>query len=111
MRDALANPLGLPRVGQMVRPGARVLIAFDDPTAPSFGPVRRLAIEAILDELREAGVPEENVELICANALHRKWTADELARILGDDIVRRFGERLQCHDAEDSENIVSLGKG
>ena len=37
----------------------------------------------VLDELREAGVPEENVTLICANALHRKWTREELARVLG----------------------------
>jgi hypothetical protein len=110
VRDALASPLGLPRVGQMIRPGWRVLIAFDDPTAPSFGPVRSLAIEAILEELRDAGVPEENVDLICANALHRKWTPNELSQILGNDLVHRFGERLRCHDAEDADNIVHLGK-
>jgi hypothetical protein len=110
VREALASPLGLPRVGKLVKPGSRVLIAFDDPTAPSFGPVRRLAIEAVLEELRAAGVPEENVNLVCANALHRKWTAEELGRIIGDDLVRRFGDRLRCHDAEDPENIVNLGK-
>jgi hypothetical protein len=109
VREALANPIGLPRVGQLARPGARVLIAFDDPTAPSFGPVRRLAIEAILEELIDAGVPEENVELMCANALHRRWTPEELARILGEGLVKRFGDRLQCHDAEDWANIVNLG--
>ena len=36
---ALAKPLGLPRIRELVRPGGRVLIAFDDPTVPSFGPV------------------------------------------------------------------------
>ena len=109
VREALARPIGMPRVGELVSPGARVLIAFDDPTAPSFGPVRRLAIEAILEELSAAGVPEENVNLVCANALHRRWTKEEMARILGEDLVSRFGERLQCHDAEDSANIVDLG--
>ncbi len=109
VREAIANPLGLPRVGQLVRPGGRVLIAFDDPTAPSFGQVRRLAIEAVLANLAEAGVPEENVNLVCANALHRKWTRDELARIIGQDLVDRFGDRLACHDAEDPDNIVHIG--
>jgi hypothetical protein len=109
VRQALARPLGLPRIRELVRPGARVLIAFDDPTVPSFGPVRRLAIEAILDELVEAGVPEENVNLVCANALHRKWTLTELASILGPDIVQRFGQRLACHDAEDPNNLTYLG--
>ncbi len=110
VRQALVAPLGMPRVGGLVKPGARVLIAFDDPTAPSFGPVRGLAIEAILEELRDAGVPEANVTLVCANALHRKWTADELARIIGLDLVHRFGDRLKCHDAEDADNIVDLGQ-
>jgi nickel-dependent lactate racemase len=86
-----------------------VLIAFDDPTVPSYGPVRRLAIEAILAELAEAGVPEENVNLVCANALHRKWTPQELSAILGEELVRRFGARLSCHDAEDADNLVHLG--
>ncbi len=109
VRDALANPLGMPRVGALVKPGARVLIAFDDPTAPSFGPVRSLAIEAVLEELSEAGVPESNVALICANALHRKWTNEELARVLSPSVVERFGDRLLCHDAEDPDAIVHLG--
>lgn len=109
VRAALAQPLGMPRVRELVRPGARVLIAFDDPTTPSFGPVRRLAIEAILEELAEAGVPQENVTLVCANALHRKWTHQELAAVLGEELVRRFGDRLLCHDAEDPENLTYLG--
>jgi hypothetical protein len=109
VREALANPIGMPRVRELVRPGASVLIAFDDPTAPSFGPVRQLAIEAILEELRDAGVPEQNVNLVCANALHRRWTREELARILGESLVQRLGDRLQCHDAEDTDNIVDLG--
>ena len=58
LRDALAHPLGLPPIRDLVRPDARILIAFDDPTVPSFGPVRRLAIDALLAELEAAGVPE-----------------------------------------------------
>ena len=45
---ALAKPLRLPHIREMVRPGGRVLIAFDNPTAPSYGPVRRLVIEAVI---------------------------------------------------------------
>ena len=109
VQTALAQPLGLPRVRELVSAGGRVLIAFDDPTVPSYGPARRLAIEAVLAELAEAGVSEEQVTLLCANSLHRKWTTQELASVLGDELVRRFGPRLVCHDAEDQENIVNLG--
>ena len=109
VQAALEQPMGLPRIRDLAPSGGRVLIAFDDPTVPSYGPVRRLAIEAVLSELAEAGVPEENVTLVCANALHRKWTSQELASIIGDDLVKRFGDRLFCHDAEDADNLVHLG--
>ncbi|HEX9641393.1 MAG TPA: lactate racemase domain-containing protein, partial [Candidatus Krumholzibacteria bacterium] len=32
-----------------------------------------------------------------------------LARVIGENLVRRFGDRLTCHDAEDADNIVHLG--
>ncbi|GAG06753.1 unnamed protein product, partial [marine sediment metagenome] len=59
--------------------------------------------------LAEAGVPEENVSLVCANGLHRKWTHEELASILGQELVQRFGSRLTCQDAEDPDNLVYMG--
>ena len=93
VRDALDHPLGLPPIRDIVRPDSRVVIAFDDPTVTSFGPIRRGAIEGVLAQLADAGVPETNVSLICANALHRKFTRDELATIIGQDLVDRFGER------------------
>jgi hypothetical protein len=108
--EALANPLGVPRIGESLRPDSRVLIAFDDPTVVSYGPFRRLAIEAVLEEIACAGVPESNVTLLCANALHRRWTHEELASVLGDELVRRSGERLLCHDAEDADGLVYLGQ-
>lgn len=106
---ALESPLGLPPIRELARPGARVVIAFDDPTVTSYGAVRRLAIEAVLAQLAQAGVAEDDVTLICANALHRKFTREELATVIGAELVERFGERLFCHDAEDREHIVSLG--
>lgn len=107
--EALEHPLGLPRIRDLVKPDARVVVAFDDPTVTSFGPIRRVAIEGVLAQLAEAGVRERNVTLICANALHRKFTRDELATIIGQELVDRFGERLFCHDAEDAENLVYFG--
>jgi hypothetical protein len=108
LRAALDRPLGLPPIRELVRPGSRVVVAFDDPTVTSYGALRRHAIDAVLAQCAEAGVREADVTLICANALHRKFTHQELATIIGDELVRRFGERLICHDAEDASQIVSL---
>jgi len=107
---ALQAPLGLPRIGELVRPGASVTIAFDDATVASYGPIRGVAIEAVLRELEAAGVPRRNVTLICANALHRMFRPAELARLIGPDLVAEFGSRLICHDAEDPALMVNLGR-
>jgi lactate racemase-like protein len=110
VRHALAEPLGLPRIGQLVKARSRVTIAFDDATVPSYGPIRRIAIEAVLAELTAAGVARGQVSLVCANALHRKLRPAELARIIGADLVAEFGERLGCHDAENIDSLVDLGR-
>jgi hypothetical protein len=109
VRAALAAPLGLPRIGALVKPSARVTIAFDDHTTGSFGPIRPVAIRAVLAELAEAGVPASQVRLVCANALHRMCRPAELARLLDDRLVEEFGPRLSCHDAEDPDQIADLG--
>jgi hypothetical protein len=109
VRAALASPLGLPRIRDLVRPGGRVTIAFDDHTTGSFGPIRPVAIRAVLDELAAAGVSAAQVRLVCANALHRMLRTAELRRLLDDALMRDFAGRLSCHDAEDLEQIVDLG--
>jgi len=108
VRAALASPRGLPRVRDLVKADARVTIAFDDHTVGSFGPIRPVAIRAVLDELAAAGVSRSRVTLVCANALHRMCRPSELARLLDDELVREFDGRLVCHDAEDREQIADL---
>lgn len=107
---ALETPIDGPPVRERVRPGARVLIAFDDPTVMCFGPIRQTVIRQLLSDLDRAGVPQENVSLVSANALHRKSRPEELRVILGDELVDQFGPRLTCHDAEDPDELVYLGK-
>ncbi len=108
--EALAEPLGMPPVSELVKPGSRVTIAFDDLTVPCYAPIRRVAIDALLAQLESAGVGREQVTLLCANGLHRKFPPEELATILGKDLVEEFGPRLLCHDAEDHDNLSYLGQ-
>lgn len=108
--DALARPLGSPAIRELADSNSRVVIAFDDLTVPCFSPLRGLAIAAVLAELDAGSVPEENVRLICANSLHRKFRREELALVIGDELVKRFGDRLLCHDGEDEDALTYLGK-
>ncbi|HLG17431.1 MAG TPA: lactate racemase domain-containing protein [Blastocatellia bacterium] len=109
VRNALTEPLELPPIRDIARPGHKVTIAFDDATVSCFAPVWEVAITQVLEELDRAGVARRDVTLVCANALHRKFTRMELARLIGEGLVKEFGYRLICHDAEDHENLVHLG--
>jgi hypothetical protein len=108
-RSAVARPLDTAPLSELARPGARVTIAFDDPTVPCYAPAWRAALPAIVEALLRGGVDERRITLLCANALHRKFTHREVAGILGDEVVRRFADRLLCHDAEDPGSIDHLG--
>lgn len=108
-RHAVERPLDGPPLADRVAPGSTVTLAFDDPTVPCYAPAWAEAVPVILDALSRGGVREEDITLLCANALHRQFTTDELAGILGDDVVRSFDGRLRCHDAEDPDGNVHLG--
>jgi hypothetical protein len=109
IREALRKPLGCEPLREMARPNWRVTIAFDDPTVPCYGPIWETAIRLVIEELERGGVQRANINLLCANALHRKFTRRELAKLIGEPLVKEFGYRLSCHDAEDPENLSYLG--
>jgi hypothetical protein len=115
IRHALDNPLGdSAPLRSLLHPGMKLTIAFDDislPLPPMKAPdVRQRVIEAVLDMAAEAGV--DDVVLICALALHRRLTDDELRHALGSRIFDAFAPHglLQQHDAEDPSNLVHLGQ-
>ncbi len=113
IRSALLHPQGSEPLPALLRPGMRLTIAFDDislPLPPMRKPdVRQQVIEAVLTYAADAGV--DDVELISANALHRRLTAGELKDIVGERVFRSFYAqgRLTNHDAEDRANLTHVG--
>ena len=112
IRRALANPLGSEPLRELLRPGMRLTIVFDDlslPLPPMRTPdIRQRVIEQVLELARGQGV--DDVELIAANALHRRMTPAELKRTVGERVFRSFFPRhLRNHDAEDRRNLVEVG--
>ncbi len=109
---ALEHPIGMDPLRTLLFAGMRLTIAFDDlslPLPPMRTPdVRQQIIEAVLELAAAAGV--DDVELVVANALHRRMTGPEIKRIVGDRVFRSFWpDHLGNHDAEDRDNLVHLG--
>lgn len=108
--NALDRPLHRRPLKDQVGAGDRVTVAFDDPTVPCYAPVWATALSVITERLETAGVKRRDITFICANSLHRKFTHEELAKVTGEGFIASHGERLRCHDGEDRDALVHLGK-
>lgn len=112
--DALLNPIEDDPLPEILTPGMKLTIAFDDislPLPPMAKPdVRQRLLEAVLDMAAAAGV--DDVHIIAALALHRRMTDAELRHAVGDRVFEAFHPHglLYNHDAEDPDGMVILGQ-
>jgi lactate racemase-like protein len=112
IRHALLHPLGSEPLPELLRPGIRLTIAFDDislPLPPMQTPdIRGRIIEQVLEVAARRGV--DDVKLIVANSLHRRMTAAEIKRAVGERVFRSFWpSSLSNHDAEDPQGLTHFG--
>lgn len=105
LRAALAEPLGTPPLAALAGPQDAVAVVFSDITRPM--PNDRV-LPVLLAELAAAGVPDEKITLINALGTHRAQTDEELVRMLGQEIVRRY--RIVQHDAWDASNLIGVAR-
>ncbi len=104
IRAALDNPIGSPRLEDAVKPGSRVLILSDDNTRPT--PVARI-LPHILARLRQAGVPEGQVEILIASGTHRPMTTAEIQAKLGPEVAGRIP--VSCHRCHERGDLFQAG--
>ena len=111
--QSLDEPLGAKPLEKQLSAKSRVTIAFDDPCLPvplMRYDVRGAVIEELIRRLYKIGIGRDQIRLICANGLHRKWTLKELSLVLGRKVIQEMGqERISCHDATKDDDLVHLG--
>jgi nickel-dependent lactate racemase len=101
---ALAHPIGSPPLRELARPGDRVCIVFTDITRSS---PDHLLVPALLDELRIAGVREDDVTLLCGIGMHRPSTHKEKVAKLGAEVVAHY--RVIDNEPQNPQALVDLG--
>jgi len=104
IQRALENPIAAFRLRDVARGAQKVVIAADDMTRST--PVK-LLVKALLDELNQAGVRDEQVTVLIALGTHRLMTAAEILDHFGDEVVRRV--QVVNHEWQAPANLVSLG--
>ncbi|MBP1610507.1 MAG: hypothetical protein H6Q04_2742, partial [Acidobacteria bacterium] len=104
IQTALRQPIDSPSLRELTGPDKRVCIVFTDSTraGPDY-----LLVPALLGELEEAGVQDEDVTLLCATGMHRPSTREEKIAKLGAEIVSRF--RVIDNEPQNPAALVDLG--
>lgn len=104
LEAALAYPTGGPPLAELAAGKKSAAIAVCDITRPA---PNAATLPPLLEVLRRAGIPPAGIAIVIATGLHRPATPEELALILGPDIVARC--RIVNHDARDPAAHRSLG--
>ncbi len=102
VKRSLEHPIGTPKLGEIVKPGEKIVIITSDITRPV--PSYKI-IPVLLDELYKAGISREDIKVILALGSHRMHTDEEKVRLLG----KRVYDEVECIDS-DSNNCIRMGE-
>ena len=95
---ALKNPIGTPRIGQIVRPGETVAIVTSDITRPL--PSYKI-LPLLVEELLQAGIRRQDITVVFGLGSHRKQTAEEQKKLVGEQVFAQ----IKCIDGDDSDCV------
>ena len=100
--EALANPIGSPRLRDLATGKKKILIITSDHTRamPS-----KITLPLLFAELRH-GAPAADISIIIATGLHRVTTETEQRAMFGDDIVNN--ETIYVHDCTKEEEMREI---
>ena len=104
IRQALAHPLDLPPLNEIVKPDETVVILVDDHTRTT---PADLILPPLLEQLCVAGVRDEDVTILVTHGTHRLSTEEEVQLKVGQAVYQRF--RILQHRCDDERNQVYLG--
>lgn len=102
LRQALLNPIGSPPLREIVTPGEKVVIVTSDITRPV--PTAKI-LPFVVEELHQAGIPDQNIAVVFGLGVHRPHTPEEQAMLAG----QKMYERIACFDST-PEDTVHLGE-
>lgn len=99
---ALQNPIGTRKLQEMVTRNSRVVILVDDRTRMT---PQKVILPYVLEELRSAGVKNNQIKLVIAQGTHRNMTVDEIRERFGDEVVSQV--EIRNHDC--FNNLMDMG--
>lgn len=104
VQEAIENPIGTPRLKDMVEGKNKIVVISSDHTRPV---PSHIIMPLLLEEIRK-GNPNADITILVSTGLHRATTKEELINRYGEKICSN--EKIVIHDCDDGNNLVYLGK-
>ena len=101
--QAIENPVGMPRLEEVIKPGESVCMIVPDITRQWGRPAQ--IIEELVLKLEKIGVKDEDILILCGTGTHRKQTPEEHALIVSQGVYDRI--KVEDHDCDN--NLVKVG--
>ncbi|MEE0484202.1 MAG: nickel-dependent lactate racemase [Megasphaera elsdenii] len=101
--DALANPIGSPKLSDLAKGKKNCVIISSDHTRPV---PSHVIMPQLLAELRK-GNPDIDITILIATGMHRATTKEELIAKYGREIAEH--EKFVIHVSRNDEDMVSIG--
>lgn len=93
VRRALREPVGTPKLSEIVKRGEKIVIITSDITRPM---PSKTVLPAVIDELVAAGAEYKDITVVFALGSHRKHTEEEKRYLVGDEVY----EKVSCIDSD-----------
>lgn len=105
VKEALRHPIGTPPLRELVKAGDSVAIIVSDITR---GWIQSYAfLPTLLNELNDAGIPDESMYIVIAQGTHRAHTPEEDIAVCGEEVCRRV--KIYQHDCLNDAELVYRG--
>ncbi|EOD00880.1 nickel-dependent lactate racemase [Caldisalinibacter kiritimatiensis] len=103
VKKALDNPIGSPKLEELVVGKKDMVIITSDHTRPV---PSKITMPILLERIRSVN-PEIDIKILIATGYHRGSTREELIDKFGVEIVNN--EKIIMHDSRDKESLIKLG--
>ena len=103
IRAAIENPLGTKPLRRLARGREEAVILIDDMTRPT---KTHQYLPPILEALREAGIPRDNIRFIMASGSHGPRDRRDFVKKLGEEVVAEY----QIYNHNPYEYLEYLGE-
>lgn len=103
VKRSLLEPIGSPRLKDIVKAGEKVVIVTSDITRPM--PSYRV-LPAVIDELAEGGITPADITVVLALGSHRPHTEEEKKTLVGEPV---YSSGIRVIDS-DMDRCVNLGR-